>query len=307
MMVTVATTLDVPIKLVFPGPKRDSMLGLGDVVLPGIMIALALRFDLYLHYLSLQRTIQPFSPALSPRTPLAGDLSAPTSTRTERARYSEASGRWGERFWTRHGPHSPTLSSTTPPLALHTSPTDTHRTVADGARFAKVYFRAGMAGYLLGMLVTIAIMHVFQHAQPALLYLVPSTLGALWGTAWLRGEAGEMWQYTEDGRVEEGEQAGPGTVSGGDANANGNGNANASNASNASQDVKAHDGKAQDGKATQNGKAHDGKASKDGELSTKTPHAHVLFISLTAPRSLARVKSKTSTSRALKSREATQS
>src|SRR6202035_2060452 len=37
LMVTVATKLDVPIKLVFPGPKRGGMLGLGDVVLPGIM------------------------------------------------------------------------------------------------------------------------------------------------------------------------------------------------------------------------------------------------------------------------------
>ena len=40
-MVTVATSLDVPIKLVFPGPVRSSILGLGDIVIPGIVIALA--------------------------------------------------------------------------------------------------------------------------------------------------------------------------------------------------------------------------------------------------------------------------
>lgn len=79
MMVTVATTLDVPIKLVFPalsGSKRDGMLGLGDVVLPGIVMALALRFDLYLHYLRKQ---------------------APGAAKPE---YVDATGLWGERFWT---------------------------------------------------------------------------------------------------------------------------------------------------------------------------------------------------------------
>ena len=68
-MVTVATQLDIPAKLLFPrprGPGEDptkramSMLGLGDVILPGMMIGFALRFDLYLFYLRKQkrRTIQ---------------------------------------------------------------------------------------------------------------------------------------------------------------------------------------------------------------------------------------------------------
>ncbi|KAF1827932.1 uncharacterized protein K489DRAFT_310948 [Dissoconium aciculare CBS 342.82] len=57
LMVTVAKNLDVPIKLVFPRPddaRSFSMLGLGDIVIPGIMIAMALRFDLYLFYLKKQ-------------------------------------------------------------------------------------------------------------------------------------------------------------------------------------------------------------------------------------------------------------
>jgi len=79
MMVTVATKLDIPIKLLFPRPRQVlpepvgalpgsqemqdyleslakkqamAMLGLGDIVIPGIMIAFALRFDLYLFYLN---------------------------------------------------------------------------------------------------------------------------------------------------------------------------------------------------------------------------------------------------------------
>lgn len=78
LMVTVATSLDVPIKLVFPGPGRGSMLGLGDVVLPGIMIAIALRFDLYLHYLrkpsSLGKDGKIITPAYVDATGAWGDL-----------------------------------------------------------------------------------------------------------------------------------------------------------------------------------------------------------------------------------------
>ena len=53
-MVTVAKSFDAPIKLVFPqdllvnGPiaaNNFAMLGLGDIVIPGIFIAMMLRFD----------------------------------------------------------------------------------------------------------------------------------------------------------------------------------------------------------------------------------------------------------------------
>lgn len=50
-MVKVATSLDVPIKLLWPKSmtfatdRRFTMLGLGDVVVPGIFISLALRYD----------------------------------------------------------------------------------------------------------------------------------------------------------------------------------------------------------------------------------------------------------------------
>ncbi|KAL5317494.1 hypothetical protein ACEPPN_014589 [Leptodophora sp. 'Broadleaf-Isolate-01'] len=171
LMITVATSLEVPIKLVFPGPKRGSMLGLGDVVLPGIMMALALRFDLYLHYLRKQRTTS--KPTIPPR--------AIEPDTIVRAPYVEATGQWGERFWTRR-----------------TKKEDAD-TVADGARFSKVYFKASLVGYVLAMLVTLVVMNVFNHAQPALLYLVPGVLTALWGTALVRREVGLMWEYSEDG------------------------------------------------------------------------------------------------------------
>jgi minor histocompatibility antigen H13 len=49
VMVSVAKSFDAPIKLIFPtgdAARPFSMLGLGDIVIPGIFVALALRFDL---------------------------------------------------------------------------------------------------------------------------------------------------------------------------------------------------------------------------------------------------------------------
>jgi minor histocompatibility antigen H13 len=51
VMVTVAKSLDAPIKLMFPynwseEPPLFSMLGLGDIVIPGVFVSLCLKFDL---------------------------------------------------------------------------------------------------------------------------------------------------------------------------------------------------------------------------------------------------------------------
>lgn len=52
-MVKVATKVDAPIKLLWPksiwssSDRGFTMLGLGDVVIPGIFVALALRYDVY--------------------------------------------------------------------------------------------------------------------------------------------------------------------------------------------------------------------------------------------------------------------
>jgi minor histocompatibility antigen H13 len=172
MMITVATHLEAPIKLVFPGPGRGSMLGLGDVVLPGIMMALALRFDLYLHYLN------------SPSHP----ISPLDKKKTKKAPYVEATGAWGERFWT-----------------WGTKSQEGEETVADAARFKKVYFKASLIGYVIGIITTLVVLNIYKHGQPALFYLVPCVLCSLWGTALVRGELKLMWRYTEDGSLDQDE------------------------------------------------------------------------------------------------------
>lgn len=106
-MVKVATSLDVPIKLLWPkslslaGERGYTMLGLGDIVIPGTFIALALRYDHHRH---------------------------------------------------RHSSNSQALPQ-------------------QSVEFPKPYFHANLVAYVLGLIVTMTVMHVFHAAQPALLYL----------------------------------------------------------------------------------------------------------------------------------------
>lgn len=210
LMVTVAKSLDIPAKLLFPrpaGPRDDpgkqalAMLGLGDIVLPGIIIGLALRFDLYLFYLRkqshrdrLELLERPSSPETLPKIADAGDhSSAKRGIQTElvKAEYITATGGWGDRFWTTGKAKGDEYSQI-------------------GGTFPKTYFQASMTGYILAMITTLAVMEIFGHAQPALLYLVPGVLGCLWGTAFFNGDISLMWNYTE-ATEDENATAGPQT------------------------------------------------------------------------------------------------
>ena len=124
------------------------------------MIALALRFDLYLHYLRKSKTVD-------------GKL--------EKATYIQVTGGWGERFWVGRSAAGDLQAKA----------------------FPKPYFKAGLLGYALGMIMTLLVMQISEHAQPALLYLVPGVLVALWGTAAVRGDLEAMWKYTEDKDADE--------------------------------------------------------------------------------------------------------
>ena len=182
LMVTVAKNLDQPIKLMFPRPdepgrapddppqKAFSMLGLGDIVLPGIMIGLALRFDLYMYYAKKQKKVQ--------KSEVDSTEHSSSKQEIEKTPYVTVTGHWGDRFWTFWLPESSL------PNQLRSS-------------FPKPYFAASMIGYLIGLLTTLGVMSVFQHAQPALLYLVPGVLISIWGTALIRGELEEMWNFSE--------------------------------------------------------------------------------------------------------------
>ncbi|KIM40160.1 hypothetical protein M413DRAFT_73930, partial [Hebeloma cylindrosporum] len=123
VMVKVATTLDVPIKLLWPksllfgGQRGYTMLGLGDVVIPGTFIGLALRYD--------------------------------------------------------------------------------HHRITAGSGRRKPYFYATLGAYVLGLITTMCVMHVFGKAQPALLYLSPACILAFGITAVTLGEVKEAWAWND--------------------------------------------------------------------------------------------------------------
>ena len=224
-MVTVATKLDVPIKLLFPRPDgcvypvgaaegsetmkeylvckakkaTMAMLGLGDIVVPGMVVALALRFDLYLHYLKLQKKTK----QLQQQEKGVDDGRSEPEKEKEKVPFQTATGAWGERFWT----SIPTTGNLT--TQVESAPT-TQSPLVEALRarsFPKPYFYATVIGYLGGLVATVMVMQVWGHAQPALLYLVPGVLGMFWGTAVVKGELGVLWRYTEaeeeEGKEEE--------------------------------------------------------------------------------------------------------
>lgn len=188
-MVTVATKLDVPIKLTFEAAERRSILGLGDIVIPGMVMALALRFDLWMHYV---RKIKYESTDLKlvEKDPSSGAITSTSEVKHKevKARYVNSKGTWGDSLWVRGTMFLSGPKQLPPALAA--------------SRFPKTYFYASMFGYFLGMLVTLAMLLVFKRGQPALLYLVPGVLGSLWLTGLVRGEIRQMWKYTEDGSID---------------------------------------------------------------------------------------------------------
>jgi minor histocompatibility antigen H13 len=145
VMVSVAKSFDAPIKLLFPrvpappagGASAFSMLGLGDIVIPGIFVAIILRYD------------------------------------------AEHSNYHGKAISAVSGGVSGTKKST--------------------AR----YFKSAFIGYVIGLATTIAVMNIFQAAQPALLYIVPAVLITTFGHAKMCGEAEKLFHWKEAEEEEE--------------------------------------------------------------------------------------------------------
>jgi len=157
-MVTVAKSFDSPIKLLFPrdifSPNSPfSMLGLGDIVIPGTFISLLLKFDGF-------RAIH-------------GSRKSKKKAASKQKVNNNA-------------------STNTNPQNLAKS-----ELLLESGNFSKPYFYTNFFFYVVGLGTTVLVMHVFQAAQPALLYLVPACLGSSLITALVRGEIKELFNYDE--------------------------------------------------------------------------------------------------------------
>jgi Signal peptide peptidase len=174
-----AIKLDPPNKLVFPIPQyhnfvdqRDGkvysrwfihamMLGLGDLALPGLLIAFALSVQR--HLLLGNNSEGAMTASQVPRA--TGD------SRTSSSIFSYVVDRlipvrrlWREVF----RPHRPTATTTMSSFA------------SGGQRQPQtevpLFFRTVVIGYACGLAITFLVGRLFEAAQPALIYIVPSTL-----------------------------------------------------------------------------------------------------------------------------------
>ena len=149
VMVSVAKNIEGPVKLMFPklqdaidkikkekpdeyagkayDPREFNMIGLGDIVIPGVYVALMLRFDIYL-FKKAKKDISNFEFSFKNMK----------------------------------------------------------------------YFFITFFFYNLGIIITLCSMYFFNHAQPALLYLVPCTLLSSTLTSFQTKEFNELWKFNEE-------------------------------------------------------------------------------------------------------------
>lgn len=84
-------------------------------------------------------------------------------------------------------------------MSWNRNPTGEFRSTA----FPKPYFKSCLVAYILGLATTMAVMHVFHAAQPALLYLSPACILSTLITAAIRGELKDLFAYTTEEEEEE--------------------------------------------------------------------------------------------------------
>ncbi len=63
---------------------------------------------------------------------------------------------------------------------------------------SRTYYFGSLIGYFLAIIVTVIVMLVFDHGQPALLYLVPGVLGSVLVNAFRQGEFKQLWEFNEE-------------------------------------------------------------------------------------------------------------
>jgi minor histocompatibility antigen H13 len=71
------------------------------------------------------------------------------------------------------------------------------------AEAPKVYFWGSIIGYCVAIITTVIVMLVFEHGQPALLYLVPGCLLSVLINAARLGEFNALWEFNEEKIVED--------------------------------------------------------------------------------------------------------
>lgn len=198
IMVAVATKLDGPIKILFPrgfidpstGNQAFSLLGLGDIVLPGLFLSMLMRFDAYRHFGKADtKTVA----AALEEVDKAKKTLETAEKNNDKTSIDEAKIVLDEckkklEVFVALVKNPEPSDYLTPSVPIN----------AISAEFPRPLFNATWLAYQGGLMATVLVMFYFEAAQPALLYLVPAVLLVSFVTALFRGEMGELFRYSDE-------------------------------------------------------------------------------------------------------------
>ncbi len=201
VMLKVATSdvLTGPTRLLFPKIPGSmggeaaffpfSLLGLGDIAIPGLLCCLALRYDASRSIDISARGEASWKAIMESIENLNGEESGDeimtlTGSAAEAA-YDAIADRELEQRNLSQGERDG-VGQDVEPLP-----------VSGAIMYNRLYFKATMVAYVAGLLMAFVANDVTGLGQPALLYLVPSTLAAIVLVSARRGEVRRLWRYRD--------------------------------------------------------------------------------------------------------------
>lgn len=206
-----SSKLSLPGKLVVPSYQNSgnfSILGLGDIVVPGLLLCFVLRFDAYKKNQAMQ-AIKSVDSSENSDTDSVHEISEKSETIQphklscccfdchDTKLYSENRSKKNSLKY-RHNKIK-TFPYISFPFGKKFSDSPEHDppqlyTFRGFIRLNHItYFHCAIAGYLIGLLAATISSEIFSMAQPALLFLVPFTLIPLLLMAYLKGDLEIMW------------------------------------------------------------------------------------------------------------------
>lgn len=200
VMLKVATSdiMNGPTRLLFPkipgsvGEAASfpfSLLGLGDIAIPGLFACLSLRYDA-------SRTIDMRSRGIAAAEAIQGAIESLSDTASG-DEIAELTGRAAEEAYDRIANLELEQQDRSQGISMEQG---TVVQVSDAVMYHRNYFVAVVIAYVFGLSAAFAANSITGLGQPALLYLVPSVVFSTILLAITRNEFSRLWLYRETGK-----------------------------------------------------------------------------------------------------------
>lgn len=206
VMLQVATSFSGPTKLLFPkiastmteaGNYPFSLLGLGDIAVPGLLLCLALRFDA-------SRSIDMRARGIAAAEAMQEAMES-LDDNASGDEIAETIGNAAENAYERVADLELEQRNRTQGKGAEGA-TNTVFAASDAVLHQRTYFNAALVAYIIGLAIAFSANTITGLGQPALLYLVPMTLGSVALLAVTRREWSRVWTYTDTSTVSPGDK-----------------------------------------------------------------------------------------------------